>query len=142
MSARVAGRVHRAQVDGRVAFEFDAFAVLDETVYADFSFQSLSGQTVRGDVQPELFAQSFDAADVVWGVVRQDSLARPSALRLKLFDELAQPLLLVLVGRAGIDDDEVACADDGAVGRRRGRPGRRAGGGPEDGGDEANAADR
>src|ERR1044072_5897908 len=126
MSASVAGRVHRAQVDGRVAFEFDAFAVLDETVYADFSFQSLSGQTVLCDVQPELFARSFDAADVVCVVVRQDYLARPSALRLKLFDELAQRLLLVLVRRAGVDDDEVACADDVAVGRRRGRLGRRA----------------
>ncbi len=124
--ARVAGRVHRAQAYGRVAREVDTVAFLDKAVDADSAFQLFRGQAMRGDahVPAELFAEALTASDVIGVMVRQDDLAQTSVRGEKLSDELGERVLLVLVGRAGVDDDEVAGADDVAVGRRRGRLGR------------------
>src|SRR5437763_860586 len=82
VAACVTGRVHRAQGEMRVAFEFDCVSVFDEAFDADDAAQRFRGQTVRGDfhVSAERRAQTFDSSDVIGVSVRQDSLARGAPL--------------------------------------------------------------
>src|SRR5205085_2119325 len=106
VAARVAGRVHRAKEQARVAFEFDCVSVFDKAFNADDAAQGFRGQTVRGDshVSAELFAQTFDSADVVGVLVRQNNLTQDAPLGNQSTDELGERGLLVFVWRAGVND--------------------------------------
>lgn len=140
VAARVTGRVHRAERNGKVAFKLDDVAVFDEAVNSNTSLQLFGGQTMRRDlhIATELFAKTLDATDVVGVMVREDYLTQSAAFVRKLSDELLERVLLVFVRRAGVYDDEVARAHDVAVGRRRGRLRRRAYGEADEAGKELN----
>jgi hypothetical protein len=128
VAARVAGRAHHAKREGRLAREFDHVAVLDEAINANRVAERVGRQPVRRDphATAEVRAQGLDARDVIGMVVSQDDLAQSPPPRDEIIDARGERGLLVLVGRAGIDDDELAVADEISVRVRRGRLGRRA----------------
>jgi hypothetical protein len=141
VAARMAGREDGAKRDVGRTFEAEELAVLDEAVDADRAFERLGRHAVCGDRDAEPRAQVLDASYVIGVQVRDDDLAHAAPLGGERVEELVERGLLVLVGRARVDDDELTPPHDVAVRVRRGRPRRRADGEEQNPGAELDAAD-
>src|SRR5882724_1867476 len=116
------GSVNRAQGNLRISVKGDHIAVADYPINADTFFEPFRGELMGQYIYPaaELCAQSFDSADMIWVQMSQNDCADGSARVHQIVNTGRECLLLVLIRRAGIYDQQLAArVDEVTVGMRR-----------------------
>ncbi len=100
MAERVTGRVQRAQLNSRLAFERDHFVVFNKTI--DMNVVQCFGclrVCCDRNVASEMRFESIDATDVIRMQMRQDYLAHSAVLR-RSFRQHTPPALAVRLRKA------------------------------------------
>src|SRR5438093_1122105 len=105
----MSGRVQSAQLDLRIAVQFEHIPVFNKTIDANLTFQRTGCLPMRrygnssAVFRSEMIIKSLNSTEVIGMRVREDDLAHNSSFGKQIVNARSQSLLLFLVGRSGID---------------------------------------